>query len=1419
MSPMTRLSRVSRTPRFAAVTLVLTVIGPAAPPAFSQVASPLFVDDSPLAADGLIRAGELAAMGNLDEAIRVLQIMLDSEGDRLLAVAGEPDLFTSVRGRVHGVLLGHPGLLERYRTIEEPRARQALEEGRIDEVERVRLLTPSGFEAALRLAQRRIEAAQFHAAVQTLSQLDSHPDRTGDGAHAAADLLTLAASYLNRELSEAARSRLNRWRIDATQPAWDETPAAAPEQHPSRSALSPIPACDLQDLLPRPLWSDSIGERLPLESAMSLRSMPNPPREGALWLYAVPTVVGDNVYASDTQTITSWNRLSLSQRWRVRIDGLQGARYAIGINQGFEELTTVAADATHVVALMGLAIQNIETPRRSILCLDQATGLIRWSRLLEDYRIPELEESRFKGPLILDQGVVVVLVEKDLTRRRLEGIYAIGISAATGDLLWVRLLGSSGSLAYGYRPSLIDAPAAHRGVLYITNRLGFIAAVESASGRVRWIRRWPGSLITQSRTEQPWQASTPLIVGDDVFSLTSNRQEIIRLDGATGMIRARCPASRFDNPDYLIATGSHLVGVSASMLTSAELSGFGPDVQTTRIARMQTGQIRGRAIAFGDHVLVPMIDGLAVFDPSQATDPVVRLTLDKPGNVLPMNGHLLVMDDREIHTYLVWEVAERMLRERMDADPRNPSPAITYAELSYRAGRTEGLLSAVDRALAAVESDPLAPSASADQSRLFRALFAMIEPAPESSTRTMLTVQQRGALLDRLDRCAGSVAERVSFLLAAGRFYEAIDQPSRAVDAYQTILDSKDLSSSTFSQGKTSVNADYEATRRLRRVIQTHGRGLYDSYQADADRALAALSTSLDPEPFENLARRYPVARASVSAWLEAASRYTSQGRTIIAAQALEEGLAAARQALEPGDPVVGELTGRLVRHLMRSERYIPARAALESFGRSQPVAAMTENGRPLDPLLLAEECRTEIERIDRRPAIGPEPRGVSSIIGWSVLPPLAEEVGAAVHDRLLMISEHDEISMFKDTGPGSLTKIWEGIRDGNEHYLWMDAGGVCFGRETGEGERSDIRIIRRHLDTGAVLWETPPFRTLFPRAAIDELLADPGKEFIPVIDTPLESRVPVISVTLHFDRRTLVLIDRLGRAAAIDLETGRILWTHTGIVPRVHDAVVSSGTLLVGGGDAPVDLDRPIADAHAGDPMTGIVTALDARTGQTLYRWETEERVRWVRVTPEGFPVIGTEEAVVSLDAYRGRVRWRASARPIGASMTAWTLPGRIIVRADDQSLYQLATEDGAMSDKPLDTRDRLRSAAENLRVRAMGEHAALTTPMGLAVYGPDGALIGLDANERESIAFFADFGQRFALSLTPVAALADDSTARVNINTFALPTLRIVSRSELPVGMRIEPGPCAIIDGKLLISSGAVTTVIDLPDPALTR
>ncbi|MFN7021190.1 MAG: hypothetical protein ACK4WH_07680, partial [Phycisphaerales bacterium] len=80
--------------------LTLALLGPL--PALGQLQlNPVYVDDSPAAADTLARVKDHLSSGNLDEAVRVLQVLLDDHADRMFGPTDDGDVFISVRARVH----------------------------------------------------------------------------------------------------------------------------------------------------------------------------------------------------------------------------------------------------------------------------------------------------------------------------------------------------------------------------------------------------------------------------------------------------------------------------------------------------------------------------------------------------------------------------------------------------------------------------------------------------------------------------------------------------------------------------------------------------------------------------------------------------------------------------------------------------------------------------------------------------------------------------------------------------------------------------------------------------------------------------------------------------------------------------------------------------------------------------------------------------------------------------------------------------------------------------------------------------------------------------------------------------------------------------------------------------------------------
>ena len=205
----------------------------------------------------------------------------------------------------------------------------------------------------------------------------------------------------------------------------------------------------------------------------------------------------------------------------------------------------------------------------------------------------------------------------------------------------------------------------------------------------------------------------------------------------------------------------------------------------------------------------------------------------------------MVVDDAFIHSYLQWEVAEKVLSQRMIDDPSDPSAAVTLTELAYRAGKEGRILAAVDAALAAIGSAPFDPDRESARRRLFESLHTMLaasqepagalgpadDPGAPGSTLRVADSALLAALVERLGRAASSLDEQVSFLLTLGRLQERRGLPDLACDSYQKILDDPQLARATWAGPRLSVRGELEATRRIERLVAQHGLQLYAAHQ------------------------------------------------------------------------------------------------------------------------------------------------------------------------------------------------------------------------------------------------------------------------------------------------------------------------------------------------------------------------------------------------------------------------------------------------------------------------------------------------------------------------------------------------------------------------------------------------------------
>lgn len=1384
---------------------------PSPAPAQNQP-TPVYLDDSPSAEEAIARAKTLASNNILDEAARVLHRVLDEHGDFVATSPTDPDLFIPVRQLVNLTLRENPALLERYVALFGDRAAALIRLGDIDQVERVYLLTPAGAEAAMRIAQRQLEHAEFEAAALTLERLDGHPSLDAHSALGAAELAELIWSYLPADSPNVPRLvRLAAaWSAIAGRPPADApTRIEGPPIITSASPYSTLDAPALDGVLPKPTASARLGETPEivrrLSAGNSNRSLPDQSRV----LNSMPAIAGDMVLTNDSETITAFDRFTLAQRWRVTLVAPQvlgGARYS-----GLEDPNLVVVADPYAVGLMGVSQLGRAARERVLAVVDVRSGQLLWQRALPELSIPALRDGLMRGPVVVDEGVVAVSVVRIVSEHRLMSVSMVGFDLATGSPRWFRPLGSIGFVAWAMNPEVIDAGTSSGGVIYRGDRIGMLAAIEAATGRVRWVRRIARSFEPQPGTAEPWEGNTPVLLGDRLFTLTPDRLRITQLDAATGTLISTVSALDFGSPTYLVSLDGMIAGVTRYRIKAAALDpSVAAGIRTpVEIGNFERGEIRGRVMSAGDALVVPTPQGVTVINATIGADGKIASTrvdipLDAPGNAMIAPGQVVIADDDRVHSYLSWETASTLLRTRIDSTS-DPSPAVTYAELAYRAAQDQVLVSSVDAAVQRIEADPLAEASEAARARLFGSVMDMVEPRSQRQLGGPLGDGVRNALVERLMRIAATPTERVSALLATGRMHETLGAPARAVERYQEILSSPALAQAAYSGGSTRVPADVEAVRRLRHLVGLEGRGVYAAYDAELDRLLIERAASTDAAVFAALAGRYPVALRASTAWLEAARRWRASGHPREAIRALEEGLTAARETGSPADPVFGELAGTLVRSLVDAGRYLPAARVLEDLAATRGHAPLTVGGVALDDVSLAAQVTSELAARSRRPRIGAVFGEVTLMAGYALAMPTDQSSAGMPAEVVLLESTDGLRSLWRADPTGGLRMVWETAVSGD--VVRIDHEAVYFS-ELRSPRMADRTVTRVSIRTGEAEWTTPTFTSMFSeRDPFQNITGGP-----PLVETPLQRNAPLTDLIALFEPDTLVLVERTGRIAAVDIGTGQPLWSSErsrARVDMVHDAASGDGLVVIGGTKSLA----PTAGGGLERAASDTVVVIDARTGEPTFEYEESTPIRWVRIGDDGRVVVGFDAGVAALDAVRRAVVWRNDMPTVNKSMQGWATSGGVVVRDFDNLMYLLDGRTGAVGDAPLPVGERLEAGVAVMELTQVpGGNLVIGTDRGIVLLDRTGALLGADASDFGHLILLPEVAEGAVVTVGLNGNPVEEGLSSYRLGMYDTRSVKSL-RDASGLVLGAVPREMRLIDDRILVGAGSVIAVIDAP------
>lgn len=1420
--------------------------------------NPVFVDESPVVVEGLTRAREHLAAGNIEQAVKTLAKVLDDRAEGLIATEADPMLYEPVRSRVQSVLLSSKVLLDKYREAVGPSSRQMLDAGQLEELQRSRLLTAEGLTATVRLAHQRVLEGRFESGTMLLLELRGHPDLAARSQEVA-EAAKLAGRYEPRPGARAALSEL----VKGTVLPPLEPVAAARADLERLSLGDGSPSRVVDDLVSQPTGTGVFGDAS--MSVQPLRWMGDeqtpeqlPPfaRELRCW----PAVGEHAVYFSDGATVSGFDRVSMRRLWSVEAaDLLRLAPEDKDRNQNglrhpwpssWEEVVqpVLTAGSSLLVAVVGRDYDNGQGAEgeEHLVAFDARSGEVRYTVPLHGLD-EQLGDAFERGPLITDGRVVVVHMLKRQNQRRLLATMLVGVDASTGKKLWTRVVGSAGLLPFYRAQAMTDSTVADKGVVYRYDRLGVIGAYSIAEGRPLWVRRLNVKVALESPPSQlPWMVHHPQVTPQGLVVLSPDRDEVLVIDASTGMVTARRKASDLYDPEYLVATPTHLVAVGKLQVATLPLNQIetGTPKFSGRLGA-GVGGMRGRVTAAGTNIVVPTGGGVVVLNPADPAKPLRTLALDEPGSPLALPEGLMVVDDARVHMYCAWSVAAAHLKEQIAAAPADPGPAAELLSLAERAGKGEEVLPAADSALASLAIAPTKGTGAAEAVELRSAVVATLLRAVERSAG--VRVDQQGAKLDaagvdgalaRAKTAAQSPSDKVAVLLASGEVGESRSNWGGAAAAYQQIVDDAALSGAAAPGSGGGSTALAVAVERLTRVVKSGGRGAYAEFDKRFEDAEAALPPAATADTVEALAAEYPVARGGPALWLRAA-RLHGETRTPQAqraeARALERGVQSAERAGDTDPAVVGELNGLLVQNLF--DRGLLA-AAADALARAQsrfPGVTLSVGGKPVAAAEVQGSILHNLAAARHWPRVGTPLAGRAPqvIEGWVLMDPLIHPnggAGAASSPPFVVLHKGDErrsqVALFglkpgqlageaAEDAPVPLTELWFS-QMGNDIWTLVrtDQRGALFF----VGEQNGGRLVRIDAEAGKVAWQTEPFGAMFPTdppAKFGAQLDPQGGKFAVRERLMAGNGEPRSSeIIIATDDRTVCMVERAGRCAAVDSDTGQVLWTNRLPITRIADATVSGGQLVAIG-----EFPQPQADNKL-----DRLALFDARTGaRSAVNAAPLSGVRYIRTTSRGDLIMGaggTIAAVNAADLETAKAAWTLTGHPATNAWEAWLLDDRLFLLGDGRSLWEMSALSGAAPAKSIDMQGRLDARTPVTVWQTADGGVAFATGRGLALLDGKGGLKAADAVNAAEGTVAPVVTEGSALLLAPPAQRGGGGAGELGLggeggvwNLYRLETAGAQLLSSTPMVFATPPLRMAAIDGRVVISTASGTLVLDAP------
>lgn len=1248
-------------------------------------AAKVYVQDSPDAVKLLAHANDRLERDEPEEAVRLVQEVIDEHGTKLLERA--EGRFAEARRVAALMLAEHPRLLEAYQSLYNPTAAQMLKEAGRDGDALAAVIdqygmTSAGYDAGLRLAGLHLESGQPQGAGVVLERLSDHPaSNAGTGRWVE---LSAAAALLqrDRERYDAFRKRLNPAQNADAIARLDSMAEALniPSKLHELSPLGSLPAASPPDDVARPLWSMSVGGAEAYMIRMGRNGRTNGfdtlADQGQL-LNTMTVVYGDRLFINSGERVYAVEPISGRQMWETQIGpetagGRNQANLLSQVMRQGADLSGVTTDGQRVYAIAGLtaslSVYSSYYPnigKSDLVGLDAKTGEKIWA-ISPEVLEADLKSGSWYGRPIAWQGHVYAMIRRR-QRFNFQDAYLVCLDGATGKAVWRRHLGSTAVANSRSKPATATM-SLDAGWLYIDSGLGTVAKVSASNGMVQWLvtHDLPDQ-PTGSMANRPWGISAPIIVEAGVVVYSEWDDAIRVYKPATGeLVDSLSATRRWDAPMYLAKAGEDVlaVGLNTGLYDGKSLE--------NKWRYRLPGTLRGRAAVTDGRLYLPADKRVVVLDSNTGRELATR-EVEMPATLLALDGQLIAAQRHRISAYTSWDIALTQLQKQIEANPIDHRPLMALAWLAYGHDRPGPLLDALDRATALARTSPDAEGLSDD-------LYGQVLKMATEKGRTSNEIRE--GLFERLAGIADSPADEVTYHLAFGKHLESTQRTTDAIDHYQQILAESEYRQQLYRHSAGHRQAGVEAEQRLRSLIDKFGDELYAEYDATADRRLRALAGQGDPKPLEELAAMYPTSKSAINALRVAAERAVQRDQK---RRAIANLARAGKMTRDPRE--LAFIIGRQAELL--AEQGEPAMAAMQirRLLTAHPGTLPVRADSPTEPEGWLKELDDAARKIAQPQRLGLPLTGRGRTVGAKLLAGPLRGVGDPGQTILLFASART-IEARRSNDLAVLWTVPFAKEDAKIELVSADARRICV-RDTGDG-----RIAALDTATGRLLWADETVDKRLDSIPLPDLdgnnngrngiqvrggFIQPGNRAViqgnvvmingrivrggvPAQQAQVQSGPLVVA-----SDDAVVVADSRGRVLTMSADRGGVRWQTATLVRSVNILKLWGDQLVIAGLD---------------ESQNPLLCVYDARSGTLLHRITKPklQPFRWVGLTRAGRLVYIGDTQVEAFDLVRGQTVWTAepNVRLSSTNGGVWMGDERVIVRTSDGDLIFVDLESG---------------------------------------------------------------------------------------------------------------------------------------------